>query len=157
MRSSIVSVSGGLPGPKGETGDPGIDGKTLLNGIVDPTSGVGVDGDFYINTEAKTIFGPKASGSWPSGTSIIGPTGLSGADGKTILNGIVDPTSGDGVDGDFYINTNTEMIFGPKASGVWPSGVSLKGADGTYRDVTISTESPTGIPSTGALWFQVEV
>jgi len=30
-----------------------------------------VDGDFYINTVANTIFGPKAAGVWGSGTSIV--------------------------------------------------------------------------------------
>ena len=95
---------------------------------------------------------------------INGTNGLNGADGKTVLYGTVDPTT-EGNNGDFYINTTTHCIFGPKTAGVWPAGVSLigpqgnpgaDGADGTYRDVTISPESPTGIPTTGALWFQVE-
>jgi hypothetical protein len=34
------------------------------------------------------------------------------------------------VDGDFYINTATNTLFGPKLSGVWPSGVSLVGPTG---------------------------
>jgi len=43
-----------------------------LNGAVDPDADDGVDGDFYINTAANTIFGPKAAGVWGSGTSIVG-------------------------------------------------------------------------------------
>jgi hypothetical protein len=39
---------------------------------------VGVDGDFYLNTATNKIFGPKASGTWPVGVSIIGPQGTSG-------------------------------------------------------------------------------
>lgn len=52
-------------------------GYSVLNGTVNPTS-EGVNGDFYINTATSTIFGPKASGAWGSGTSLIGPpiTGL---------------------------------------------------------------------------------
>ena len=53
---------------------PGADGKTVRNGVIDPTNGVGVDGDFFINTVSNKIFGPK-SGSWPVGVSLIGPTG----------------------------------------------------------------------------------
>jgi hypothetical protein len=34
------------------------------------------------------------------------------------------------VNGDFYINTATSTIFGPKAAGTWPSGVSIIGAPG---------------------------
>jgi hypothetical protein len=50
------------------TGTPGLDGKTVLSGTTDPTVGIGVNGDVYINTAAKTIFGPKTSGNWGSGT-----------------------------------------------------------------------------------------
>ena len=51
--------------PKGDTG------KTILNGTGAPGSGVGVVGDFYVDTSADTIYGPKdSSGSpWGSGVS----------------------------------------------------------------------------------------
>lgn len=72
----------GDTGPQGETGAQGIqgvagvdgaDGNTILYGTIDPTT-EGVDGDFYINTAANTIFGPKAT-AWPSGVSLVGPAG----------------------------------------------------------------------------------
>ena len=54
-----------------------------------------------------------------------GTNGSNGADGNTILNGTSDPTS-EGVDGDFFLNTDTNVLFGPKASGSWPAtGVKL--------------------------------
>lgn len=132
-----------LVGPTGATGaqgDPGTDGNTVLYGSSDPTT-EGVDGDFYINTTSNYIFGPK-SGTWPSGTSLVGPTGATGAagadgsdgaDGKTVLNGTVNPTT-EGVDGDFYINTTTDTIFGPKSGGSWGSGTSLIGPTGVSTD-----------------------
>ena len=44
--------------------------------------GVGGDGDFYLDTTATTLYGPKASGAWPTpGTSLIGATGAVGATG----------------------------------------------------------------------------
>ena len=58
-----------------------------------------------------------------------GADGADGADGKTVLNGAVDPTT-EGVDGDFYINTASNEIFGPKAAGVWGTGTSLVGPTG---------------------------
>ena len=146
----------GATGPQGPTGltgpagTNGLDGKTVLNGTSNPTS-EGADGDFYINTTSNMIFGPKASGVWPNaGVSLVGPTGTAGTngtnglpgaagingvngvagtnglDGKTVLNGTSNPTS-EGVDGDFYINTTSNTIFGPKALGSWPAGVSLIG------------------------------
>ncbi len=82
----------GEPGEAGPQGNPGIDGKTILNGTVNPTSDVGVDGDFYLNTSTNEIFGPKASGAWPStGVSLVGPQGpegplVSGNSGQILVN-----------------------------------------------------------------------
>ncbi len=121
----------GIDGADGIDGSNGADGKTILNGTTNP-SVEGVDGDFYINISSNEIFGPKSSGSWGSGTSLVGISGADGndgADGKTILNGTADPTT-EGVDGDFYINTTSDQIFGPKTSGSWGIGTSLIGADG---------------------------
>jgi len=56
--------------------------------------------------------------------------GPAGADGKTVLNGTNAPTAGVGTNGDFYIDTAESKIYGPKAGGAWPAGVSLKGAQG---------------------------
>jgi len=61
-----------LIGAAGSDGTDGTDGNTVLNGIIDPLAGVGVDGDFYINRNTLTIFGPKTGGGWPSGTSMVG-------------------------------------------------------------------------------------
>ena len=46
-----------------------------------------MDGDFYINTTTNTIFGPKTSGTWGSGTSLIGPQGPQGNTGATGAQG----------------------------------------------------------------------
>lgn len=56
-------------------------GSGILSGAVDPTT-EGNDGDWYINTTSNTIFGPKASGTWSAGVSLVGPTGATGADGN---------------------------------------------------------------------------
>ena len=71
----------------GVAGPAGANGKTVLNGTVNPTAGNGVDGDFYINTTTKQLFGPKTAGAWGSGTSLIGPTGATGAQGIQGLTG----------------------------------------------------------------------
>jgi hypothetical protein len=105
-----------VPGPAGPAGN------TVLYGSTNPVAATGVDGNFYINTSINSIFGPKAGGAWPAGASMIGPQGATGAqgnagvDGNTILYGAADPTAGQGVPGDFYINTTTHYLFGPKAA-----------------------------------------
>jgi len=58
-----------------------------------------------------------------------GSNGTNGTDGKTVLNGTVVPTT-EGVDGDFYIRTDTDEIYGPKAGGSWGSPTSLIGPTG---------------------------
>ena len=174
----------GATGATGATGAAGADGKTVSNGTSNPVSSTGVNGDFYINTATNTLFGPKANGAWPSGVSLVGPTGatgaqgiqgatgatgvagVAGADGKSVRNGTSDPVSGTGVDGDFYINTATNTLFGPKANGAWPSGVSLVGPTGATgaqgiqgatgaagpRGETGATgpQGPTGLPGQAA-------
>lgn len=49
--------------------------NTILNGTNAPGSSIGNDGDFYIQTNPYTIYGPKESGSWPAGALLVGPTG----------------------------------------------------------------------------------
>jgi len=77
-----VTTPGGGGGGTGTTGPTGPTGNSLLNGVVNPTT-EGVNGDFYINTISDEIFGPKTSGSWGGGTSIIGPTGATGTGSGT--------------------------------------------------------------------------
>ncbi len=60
----------------------------------------------------------------------VGPTGAAGVDGTKILSGTSDPAAGTGANGDFYFNTSSKTMFGPKANNVWPAGVSLVGAAG---------------------------
>jgi len=75
-----------LVGPTGATGAAGTNGNTVWNGTGAPSSGTGVNGDFFLLTTTDCLYGPKASGSWPgSCTSLIGPTGSTGATGSTGL------------------------------------------------------------------------
>src|SRR6185369_2789669 len=68
----------GPTGPAGADGADGADGNTVLYGPGAPDNSLGVNGNFYIDTTAHFIYGPKASGVWGSGTSLIGPQGAPG-------------------------------------------------------------------------------
>jgi hypothetical protein len=75
-------------------------GAALLTGTAAPTSGVGFDGDLYIRTgSSAAVYGPKAAGAWPSGTSLIGPTGATGATGPTGPAGATGSTGATGATG----------------------------------------------------------
>ena len=112
----------------------------LRSGAGVPSNGLGVDGDFYINTTANTIYGPKTAGSWGSATSIIGPQGVAG---NSLRSGNIAPTGGVGNNGDFYIDIVTWNIYGPKASGAWPAGTSLIGPAGAVGSTGASGANGT--------------
>jgi hypothetical protein len=71
----------GPPGPAGPQGPPGANGNTILNGHGPPPGTTGVNGDFYIDTVAESIYGPKSGGVWGVATSLVGPTGPPGIPG----------------------------------------------------------------------------
>jgi hypothetical protein len=128
------------------------------------------------------MYGPKTAGVWGSPTSLVGPPGspgspgTPGANGNTVLNGVVPPTALDGVDGDFFIDTATATIYGPKAAGVWGVGTPLigpigppgltgpagpPGTSGTYLKAlpgdpnlvsVTSASDPTTVPAPGILY-----
>jgi collagen type VII alpha len=147
----------GLTGQNGTNGIDGLNGKTVLNGIIPPQLTDGIEGDFYIDSVSGIIYGPKTTSGWGAGFSLVGATGaqgltgavgatgltgtagpqgiqgiagINGLDGKSLLNGIVDPQITDGVNGDFYINTSTNDIYGPKTASGWGTPISLIGAQG---------------------------
>jgi hypothetical protein len=61
---------------------------------------------------------PKAAGR--SATAVI----------NTLLNGAGAPSKSIGIDGDFYIDTRSLLISGPKTKGKWPTARSMQGANG---------------------------
>ncbi len=132
----------GADGEDGEDGANGVDGKTWHTVSGAPGSGLGEDGDYAIDPATDTYYGPKASGAWPSGVllrgadgedgtdGVDGDDGTNGADGNTIhtVSGV--PGGGLGVNGDYAIDPTADVVYGPKASGTWPSGTSMIGPQG---------------------------
>jgi hypothetical protein len=87
---TIDIIETGPPGPAG-TGGTGGGGNTILNGAGAPSSGLGSNGDFYIDTTADTIYGPKTAGAWGSPTPLVGPQGPQGAQGAQGAQGETGP------------------------------------------------------------------
>jgi hypothetical protein len=57
---------------------------------------------------------------------------------NTILNGKGAPANSDGINGDFYIDTRSLLIYGPKAKGKWPLPQNLQGPIGATGVTGIS-------------------
>lgn len=138
----------GAAGPAGPQGPPGTQGT---QGPIGPAGATGPQG----LTGATGTTGATGATGITGLTGPVGPAGVQGirgADGKTILNGTINPVAADGVDGDFYLNTLTGQLFGPKAAGAWGAGVSLKGPAGTQglkslidlQNFSSSTACPMG-------------
>jgi hypothetical protein len=57
--------------------------NTLLNGRGAPSSAIGINGDFYIDSSALAFYGPKVSGRWPAPTSLKIPIAATSGDGRS--------------------------------------------------------------------------
>ena len=110
----------GPTGPAGATGATGPAGADGATGPMGPTGPIGPIG----------LQGPQGDTGPAGAPGAPGATGAAGADGRTVLNGTIAPVDAQGANGDFYIDTTTSTIYGPKVAGVWPAGVSLVGPAG---------------------------
>lgn len=131
----------GDTGAKGETGAQGVrgtDGNLILSGTGVPASTLGKVGDYYIDKANSKLYGPKSAG-WGTAADMRGATGdmgATGAAGSQIFSGVGAPAAGTGMPGDFYLNTTTAELFGPKnTDNTWAAGsISLKGEKGEKGD-----------------------
>ena len=97
----------------------------VLAGTSPPTGGIGVNGDLFLDTANKFLYGPKATGVWPSGIDLSnGPTGAIGTTGPTGNTGpqVTGPTGGIAF-----------AATGPTAPGITaPGSIWLDAATGKY-------------------------
>jgi Collagen triple helix repeat (20 copies) len=126
-------ISVGPPGERGENGN------SVRSGAGVPSNELGVNGDYYVNTAAHTIYGPKTGGSWGSATSLVGEkgaTGLTGSEGSkgstgsagvTGSTGAVGPEGPRGLKGD----TGATGTQGEKGSTGSAGSVGEKGEKGS--------------------------
>lgn len=125
----------------------------VLAGRGEPADSTGQDGQFYLDTDASLLYGPRSQGAWPRPARSVagapgpaGPPGQDGQDGANgrdgavggpgaagngVLSGSGPPPAGLGRDGDFYLDLTLSTLYGPKAAGAWPAaGVALAGPPG---------------------------
>ena len=114
---------------KGEKGEKGNDGQ---NGADAPKPNI-KDGYWYIGNVNTNI---KAQGDQ-------GERGLPGKDGSKIYAGQGKPTT-EGVEGDYYIDTEAKIFYGPKTNTGWPStGISLSAQQIITTDYELSSDGKT--------------
>jgi hypothetical protein len=121
-------------------GGGGGGGNTILNGGGAPSTGLGANGDFYIDTVADAIYGPKTAGAWGAATPLVGSQGPAGPKGDT---GDTGPAGAAGPAGPGVPTGGTTGQFLRKSSGTdydagWET-VGLDDLDGV--DLTSSAPS----------------
>ena len=121
----------GATGPAGAVGPAGTDGSQIYSGTTTPASSTGSNGDYYLDVSTDVLYGPKTSSGWGTGISLMGQSGAAGKAGSQIYSGTVTPSASLGTIGDYYLNTANYVLFGPKTSSGWGTGIVLKGATGT--------------------------
>jgi hypothetical protein len=140
--------SAGLQGTAGSQGAAGPAGSQIFEGNGVPADTLGNVGDFYINEQTDSLYGPKTLSGWGTAISLqgtagapgtpgtpgtpgsAGATGTAGAPGSQILSGTTTPTSTTGNPGDYYFDNLTDSLYGPKTSTGWGTAVSLRGNAG---------------------------
>ena len=149
----------GKKGDKGENGTNGKDGTTptitidnngywVINGIKSNTKAKGEKG----NDGQNGADAPKPNikdGYWYIGnvnTNIKaqGERGLPGKDGSKIYAGQGNPPANTGREGDYYIDTENKIFYGPKTNTGWPStGLSLSAQQIITTDYELSPDGKT--------------
>ena len=129
----------GATGPAGPTGATGPQGPVGLTGPVGPAGATGPIG--------------LTGATGPQGAQ--GAAGTNGTNGTAVLNGTTAPSSVVGVNGDFFINTVTNMLYGPKANGTWPAGINLIGPAGPTGTGVSPTYTIGYWPELGGYVFRI--
>ena len=77
----------GAKGEKGEKGEKGNDGTQIIPGTGAPTPNLGNNGDWYIDTKNKKLYGPKTQNGWGNEAIPLGNGGsVSSLRGDYILD-----------------------------------------------------------------------
>ena len=112
----------------GRVATPGI--NSLLSGKGAPKATIGINGDFYIDTNKMNIYGPKTKGKWPASVSLKGTPGTNGTNGTNGTTGTTGAkgTSTPGSNGAPGLIGPTGPAGSPGATG--PAGSGSPGSPG---------------------------
>jgi hypothetical protein len=140
----LMGIAGpqGAPGPvgaQGPAGSNGVNGNTLLTSGTNPVPYDGQIGDYLINTNSHTIFGPKSTNGWGVGVSIVGPQGQQGSAGT---NGAVGPQGPQGLQG-LKGDTGATGATGPQGPQGLKGDTGLTGPAGA--DGAVGPQGPQGV------------
>jgi hypothetical protein len=112
----------GPTGPQGPAGTNGANGNTVLSGDGAPGNVIGNTGDFYIDTNSITFYGPKNTNGWNSGVGLAGLSAINNltqavvqSSGVLLTNVVVYSNS---------MNNNLGLVAQPLTGGAYATPVS---------------------------------
>ena len=124
-------------GAQGERGIPGANGRDGNNGF---TPYIGENGNWWVDNHDT---GKPARGE-NGAPGRNGENGQNGADGSKILAEDRAPQASDGVVGDYFIDKDAKIFYGPKTASGWPTtGISLVGNAVVTTDYELSEDGKT--------------
>ena len=124
-------------GEQGERGIPGANGRDGNNGF---TPYIGNNGNWWVDNRDT---GRPARGEQGE-RGVAGQNGQNGADGSKILAENRAPQASDGVVGDYFIDKDAKIFYGPKTASGWPvTGISLVGSAVVTTDYELSPDGKT--------------
>jgi hypothetical protein len=151
----LVGCLRGPQGPQGERGAAGVDGKdgergpegpagapgsVWRRGSGEPANSLGVDGDFYLDTDTEAIY-VRVAGGYVFVADLAGhdgEDGLDGRDGDPGKDGAVwrsgpgTPSTGTGADGDYYLRVSNGDVF-ERQAGAYVIVGNIRGPAGDAR------------------------
>ena len=139
--SLIDAIQGALQELGMGGGGGGGGGSVWYTGSGAPSSGLGVNGDFYLNSTNGDVY-EKITGTWTLIMNITGPAGPAGVVGSVWRTGSGVPSNSLGVDGDYYLRTSNGDVY-YKSGGVYAVVCNITGAAGAVW------YNGSGVPSGG--------
>ena len=130
----------GAQGQKGQDGRNGQDGRDGQNGRDGAIPSIGDNGNWWVGDQDT---GKPARGE-NGAPGRNGENGQNGADGSKILAEDRAPQASDGVVGDYFIDKDAKIFYGPKTASGWPTtGISLTGNLVVTTDYELSSDGKT--------------
>ena len=138
----------GPAGNNGAAGAAGAAGTQIYSGTGAPADGLGVDGDWYIDSAAWGLYQHGGSAGWNFSTSLIGPQGPAGAQGATGAQGIQGATGPQGPAGsggsggvDILIDGTIIQALAPGIEFAGSDFATSVNSDGSVNVTTKSTDA----------------
>ncbi len=135
IKKGNIKGSNGINGSNGSNGSDGKNGTSILTGLGEPGSDLGIIGDCYLDSQSGKFY-KKTSNGWEviitlNGVGIKGDKGDPGQDGvngSQIYVGDTEPTSSN--NNDIWIKNDGSLF--KKIDGAWVNqGITLKGDSGS--------------------------